>query len=223
MAAFHANKVVAARLHARRIFGAGPILRAMEDKPRVELSSRAEWRAWLAVNHRTAAGVWLVTWKRRTGRPTVAYEEAVEEALCFGWIDGVLNRVDDERSMQYFAPRKPRGTWARSNKERVARLEAAGLMTEAGLAAIAIARANGSWESLDAIDALVVPDDLAAALAASPGARERFDASSGSVRRMALAWVYQAKRPATRAARVEQVATTAASGEPISNLWQRHD
>lgn len=195
----------------------------MDDKPRVELSSRAEWRAWLAANHRTSTGVWLVTWKRRTGRPTIAYEDAVEEALCFGWIDGVLNRVDDERSMQYFAPRKPRGTWARSNKERVARLEAAGLMTEAGRAAVAVARANGSWQSLDAIDALVIPDDLAAALAASPGAREHFDGSSASVRRMALAWVYQAKRPATRAARVAQVAAIAGRGEPISNLWARRD
>jgi uncharacterized protein YdeI (YjbR/CyaY-like superfamily) len=195
----------------------------MDDKPRVELSSRAEWRAWLAANHRTATGVWLVSWKRRTGRPTVAYEEAVEEALCFGWIDGVLNRVDDERSMQYFAPRKHRSTWARSNKERVARLEAAGLMTEAGRTAIELARANGSWESLDVIDALIVPDDLAAALPGSPGARERFDGSTVSVRRMALAWVYQAKRPATRAARVEKIAAFAARGEPISNLWLRRD
>ena len=195
----------------------------MDAKPRVELSSRAEWRAWLTANHRSSAGVFLVSWKRRTGRPTVAYEEAVEEALCFGWIDGVLNKVDDERSMQWFAPRRPRSTWARSNKERVARLEAAGLMTEGGRAAIAIARANGSWESLDAIDSLVVPDDLAAALAARPGARERFDGSSASVRRMTLAWVYQAKRPATRAARVEQVAAIAARGEPISDLWARRD
>jgi uncharacterized protein YdeI (YjbR/CyaY-like superfamily) len=195
----------------------------MEDKPTIQPAGRAEWREWLAANHRTSSGVWLVTWKRRTGQPTVVYEDAVEEALCFGWIDSVLHPLDDERSMQYFAPRKPRGTWARTNKERVARLEAAGLMTDAGRAAIAIARANGSWKSLDAIDALVMPDDLAAALAANPGAREHFDGSSVSVRRMALAWVYQAKRPATRAARVEQVAAIAALGEPISNLWLRRD
>jgi uncharacterized protein YdeI (YjbR/CyaY-like superfamily) len=193
----------------------------MDDKPMVELATRAEWRAWLAANHRTASGVWLVSWKRRTGKPTVAYEEAVEEALCYGWIDGVLGRIDDDRSMQYFAPRKPKGTWARSNKERVARLEAAGLMTDAGRAAVELARANGSWESLDVIDALVVPDDLAAALTARPGARELFDASSASVRRSALAWVYQAKRPETRAARVEQIAAVAGRGEPISSLWRR--
>ena len=193
----------------------------MDDKPRVQPADRAEWRAWLEANHGASSGVWLVSWKRHTGNPTVTYEEGVEEALCFGWIDGMMNRVDDDRTMQYFAPRKPKSTWARSNKERVAWLDAAGLMTEAGRAAVELARANGSWASLDVIDALVVPDDLAAALAARPGARDRFDASSVSVRRSALAWVYQAKRPETRAARVEQIAAIAGRGEPISSLWRR--
>ena len=167
--------------------------------------------------------MWLITWKRRAGEPTVGYEEAVEEALCFGWIDGVIRRVDDDRLMEWFAPRRPKSTWARTNKERVARLEAAGLMTDAGRRAVEIARANGSWESLDVIDALVVPDDLAVALAERPEARERFDASSVSVRRSALAWVYQARRPQTRAARVEQIAATAGRGDPIASLWQRGD
>jgi uncharacterized protein YdeI (YjbR/CyaY-like superfamily) len=195
----------------------------MDDKPRVQPAGRAEWRAWLEANHRASGGVWLITWKRRAGEPTVGYEEAVEEALCFGWIDGVIRRVDDDRLMEWFAPRRPKSTWARTNKERVARLEAAGLMTEAGRRAVEIARANGSWESLDVIDALVVPDDLAVALAERPEARERFDASSVSVRRSALAWVYQARRPQTRAARVEQIAATAGRGDPIASLWQRGD
>ena len=193
----------------------------MEEKPRVQPASRSEWRAWLEANHRVAGGVNLVTWKKRAGQPTVTYEEAVEEALCFGWIDGVLGRLDDDRTTLWFSPRRPKSTWARSNKERVARLEAAGLMTEAGRAAVELARANGSWESLDLIDALVVPDDLAAALAQWPGAREHFEASSASVRRSALAWVYQAKRPTTRAARAEQVAAIAGRGEPIAGLWRR--
>ena len=193
----------------------------MDDRPRIQPATRAEWRAWLEDNHGTSRGVWLVSWKKHTGNPAVAYEEAVEEALCFGWIDGVLNRVDEDRTMQYFAPRKPKSTWARSNKERVARLEAAGHMTDAGRAAVELARGNGSWESLDVIDSLVVPDDLAAALAARSGARDLFDASSESVRRSALAWVYQAKRPETRAARVEQIAAVAGRDEPISSLWRR--
>jgi uncharacterized protein YdeI (YjbR/CyaY-like superfamily) len=195
----------------------------MNDKPRVQPATRAEWRAWLAENHAISSGVWLISWKRRTGKPTVEYEDAVEEALCFGWIDGVLNRVDDERSAQWFAPRKPKGTWARSNKERVARLEAAGLMAPAGMEAVARARANGSWESLDIIDNLIVPEDLAAALDAKPGARQLFDASTVSVRRMCLAWVYQAKRPKTRAAHVAQLAEIAGRGEPLSSLWRRRD
>jgi len=200
----------------------------MDEKPRAEPADRAEWRAWLEVNHCTSHGVWLVTPKRRTGPSTVSYDEAVEEALCFGWIDGAAGRADDgmggvdaDRSMQWFAPRRPKSTWARTNKERAARLEAAGLMAEAGRRAVEMARASGSWESLDAIDALVVPDDLAGALAGRPGAREHFDASSVSVRRSALAWVYQARRPATRASRVEQIAAIAGRGEPISNLWRR--
>jgi uncharacterized protein YdeI (YjbR/CyaY-like superfamily) len=183
--------------------------------------SRAAWREWLAAHHRDSIGVWLVSWKKRTGKPTVAYEEAVEEALCFGWIDGRLRPLDDDRSMQWFSPRRSKSTWARSNKERVARLEAAGLMAAAGLEAAERARANGSWNSLDEIDALVMPADLAAALDAWPGAREHFDAATASARRMALAWVTQVKRPETRAAHVTRVADVAARGEPISNLWRR--
>ena len=87
---------------------ARPILRAREDRPTIQPAGRAEWREWLAANHRSSSGVWLVTWKSRTGQPTVVYEDAVEEALCFGWIDGMMNRVDDDRTMQYFAPRKPK-------------------------------------------------------------------------------------------------------------------
>ena len=181
----------------------------------------AQFRAWLEEHHATAPELLVGFRRRRSGMPTMTWREAVDQALCFGWIDGVLHKLDDDRSMEWFAPRKPKSTWARSNKERVARLEAAGLMTDAGRAAIELARANGSWESLDIIDALIVPDDLAAALAERPGAREHFDASSASVRRSALAMVYQAKRPATRAERVEKIAATAARGERISSLWQR--
>jgi uncharacterized protein YdeI (YjbR/CyaY-like superfamily) len=193
----------------------------MDDGSRFMPDSRTAWREWLAAHHRDSAGVWLVSWKKRTGRPTVVYEEAVEEALCFGWIDGRLRPLDDDRSMQWFSPRRPKSTWARSNKERVARLEAAGFMTAAGLEAVERARANGSWNSLDEIDALVVPADLAAALEARPGAREHFDPWTASARRIALAWATQPKRPETRAAHAERVADIAARGESLSSLWRR--
>jgi uncharacterized protein YdeI (YjbR/CyaY-like superfamily) len=193
----------------------------VDDRPQVHLESRAAWREWLAANHARTEGVWLVTWKARTGRPTFPYEEAVEEALCFGWIDGQLGRGGDEKTMQWFAPRRPKSTWARSNKERVARLEAAGQMTPAGTAAIERAKANGSWNALDDIDNMVMPPDLAAALAERDGARANWASSSKSSRRMALAWVTQVKSPDIRARRVARVADQVARGERITDIFNR--
>jgi uncharacterized protein YdeI (YjbR/CyaY-like superfamily) len=195
----------------------------MDEAPRIEADTRAEWRAWLAANHATVKGAWLVLWKRRSGRTAMTYEDAVEEALCFGWIDGRMNRLDDDRMIQWFAPRRPRSTWARTNKERVERLEAAGLMTDAGRAVIAVAQANGSWNSLDQIDDLVMPADLEAALGAQDGARAHFDSRSVSTRRMALGWVTQVKSPAIRAARIEQVVGVCVRREPLSRLWPGRD
>jgi len=108
----------------------------LNDAEVVQLEDRAEWRAWLRRNHETASGVWLVTWKKPTGRPRVDYDAAVEEALCFGWVDSKSRSVDDERTSLYFTPRKPKSNWSESNLARVARLEAAGLMTEAGRRAL---------------------------------------------------------------------------------------
>jgi uncharacterized protein YdeI (YjbR/CyaY-like superfamily) len=193
----------------------------VDDRQQVHLESRAAWREWLTANHARAEGVWLLTWKARTGRSTFPYEEAVEEALCFGWIDGQLGKGGDERTMLWFAPRRPKSTWARSNKERVARLEAAGLMTPAGLAAIERAKANGSWNALHDIDNLVVPPDLAAALGERAGARDAWEGSSPSSRRMALAWVTQVKSPEIRARRVARVADQVARGERIVDIFAR--
>jgi uncharacterized protein YdeI (YjbR/CyaY-like superfamily) len=194
---------------------------AVDDKPQVHLETRAAWREWLAANHASGGGVWLVTWKRRTGRPTIPYEEAVEEALCFGWIDGQMGKAEDERMFQWFAPRRPKSTWARSNKERVARLEASGQIAPAGLAAIERAKANGSWNALDDIDSMVVPPDLAAALAERPGATDNFEAAAPSSQRMALAWITQVKSPEIRARRVARAADQAASGKRLSGVFDR--
>jgi uncharacterized protein YdeI (YjbR/CyaY-like superfamily) len=190
----------------------------VNDGPRLYLETRAEWRAWLAENHRQPTGAWLVSWKRATGKPFVPYEEAVEEALCFGWIDGVFNRIDGERTAQWFAPRRRGSTWASSNKKRVERLIAAGLMTGAGLAAIERAKADGSWTALDAAESLELPDDLAAALDAVPGAREGYDAYSPSTRKMVLFYVTGAKRPETRARRIAELAPRLAARESAATL-----
>ena len=184
-----------------------------EEGERFHPESRAEWRAWLAGHHDRRDEVWLVLWRQRSGRTGLAYEEAVQEALCFGWIDGKSAGVDDERTMLRFSPRKRGSGWARSNKLRVERLLAEGLMTEAGLALIEEAKRDGSWTRLDAVEDLVVPDDLAAALAGHPGARENWDGFPRSVRRAALLGIVEAKRPETRAKRVAETARLTARGE----------
>lgn len=169
----------------------------------------AAWRAWLEANHTRPDGIWLITYRRASSKATFTYEQAVEEALCYGWIDGHTKTLDEERGMQWYAPRRAGSVWARSNKERVARLIADGRMTPAGLAKIEAAQADGSWTLLDSVERLEVPDDLAAEFDKYPDARAHFDAFPPSARRMALAWIATAKRPATRAQRVSETARLA--------------
>lgn len=183
---------------------------ALDDAPLVHADDRETWRAWLEANHATARGAWLVTWRARSGRPGLDYEAAIEEALCVGWVDSTGGRFDEDRGKLYFAPRKARSVWAASNKARVERLIAEGRVTPAGLAAIERAKANGSWELLDSVERLEVPDDLAAALDARPPAADNFAGFTPSARKMLLGWIAQARRPETRAARIEKTAVAAA-------------
>lgn len=173
-------------------------------------AGRAEWRQWLTTHHASAPGVWLVYGKKASGLPSLGYAEAVEEALCFGWIDSHPRKLDADRTQLLFTPRKPRSGWSKVNKERLARLEAAGQLMPAGLAAIARARQNGAWESLDAAEAGHIPADLAQALAANAAAQANFSAFSPSSRKMILTWVLGAKQPDTRARRVAETVRLAA-------------
>lgn len=182
------------------------------DAPQVQAEDRATWRAWLEANHAAVPGAWLVTWRKGHG-PVLDYEAAVEEALCFGWVDSTGGRVDNARTKLYFAPRRDRSEWSASNKARVERLLAAGLLRPAGLAAIERAKANGMWTALDEVEQGIVPDDLAAAFDAHPPAAERFAAFPWFARRALLLWISQAKKPATRAARVLETAVRAARNE----------
>jgi uncharacterized protein YdeI (YjbR/CyaY-like superfamily) len=186
---------------------------ALDDAPQVHADDRASWHAWLEANHGTAHGAWLVTWRRRSGRARLEYEAAVEEALCFGWVDSTGGSVDDERGKLYFAPRKPRSVWAASNKARVERLIAEGRMAPAGLAAIERAKANGSWSVLDSAERLEIPADLAAALEVRPPAAVNFAAFPPSARKMLLGWIAVAQRPETRVVRITKVAEAAARNE----------
>ena len=181
--------------------------------------TRAAWRRWLEESHGRREGVWLISYKKSTGKLAFDYEASVEEALCFGWVDSKGNKLDDERTMLWFAPRQPRSGWSRPNKERVARLIAAGLMHPAGLAKIEAAKQNGSWTALDAVENLEIPPDLAQALAAQPSAQTHFDLFPRSVKRATLEWIANAKRPETRARRILETAALAAKNER-ANQWR---
>ncbi len=183
------------------------------DRPHVHPETTAQWRTWLRRNHASSTGVDLVSWKAHTGRPRVSYEDAVVEALAYGWVDSKAGTLDDQRSTIWFSPRRPNSGWARTNKARVERLLAEGRMAPAGQAAIDRAKANGTWTLLDDVEDLVVPDDLAAALGQHPGAAARWEAFPPSARRSILAWIVQARRPETRARRVGETAQKAARGE----------
>jgi uncharacterized protein YdeI (YjbR/CyaY-like superfamily) len=182
------------------------------DLPLYHPETRAALRAWFDANHTSARGVWLVSWRQATGRPAVPYEEVVEEALRVGWIDSTAGTLDDERSMQLLTPRRPKSTWTRRNRERVEQLEAAGLLTEAGRAAVETAKANGWWTILDPVEDLLEPDDLAAALDATPRARTAWDGFPPSSRKMMLWWVISAVRPETRERRIARIVAEAAEG-----------
>jgi uncharacterized protein YdeI (YjbR/CyaY-like superfamily) len=184
----------------------------------VYAKNRAAWRRWLAKHHASARGIWLVYDKKSSRDDRLSWVDAVGEALCFGWIDSTAKSLDDARYLQLFTPRKPKSTWSRVNKERVARLVDEGRMAPAGLAAIALAKSNGSWSSLDSVEALEVPDDLAAAFAKHPEAARNFAAFSPSSRKGYLHWVSQAVRAETRAQRITEVVVHCAANRKARQL-----
>jgi uncharacterized protein YdeI (YjbR/CyaY-like superfamily) len=181
--------------------------------------SRAEWREWLRENHTRSSGVWLVSFKKGTGKSRFDYNESVEEALCFGWVDSKPNKLDEERSMLWFAPRKGKTGWSKPNKERVERLVKAGLMQPAGWAKVEQAKTDGSWSLLDAVEELQVPRDLLEALARLPPAEQNFLNFPRSAKRGILEWVLQAKRPETRTARIQETARLAQLNQR-ANQWR---
>lgn len=182
------------------------------DLPIYHPSDLAAWRTWLAAHHGRARGVWVATWRKPSGRVAVAYADLVEEAICFGWIDSTVNVLDDHRALQLMTPRKPKSSWTRLNRRRVAALEAEGRMSEAGRRAVEVARANGWWTIYDPIEDMVEPDDLAGALDATPAGRAAWDTFPPSARKQMLWWVATAGRPETRARRITRIVSEAAQG-----------
>lgn len=172
----------------------------------------AAWRAWLTAHHDRARGVWVATWRKASGRDPVPYVDLVEEALCFGWIDSTTSTLDDDRGLQLMTPRKPKSSWTRLNKDRCAAMEAQGRMTDAGRRAIEVAKANGWWMLYDTVEDLIEPDDLTAALDASPAARSAWDGFPPSARKQMLWSIVSAAKPETRANRIAKVVSEAAQG-----------
>lgn len=182
------------------------------DMPIFHAETRDSVRAWLLAHHAGERGVWLATWRSGSGRPVVPYPEVVEEAICVGWIDSTVNVLDDDRRLQLLTPRKPRSGWTRLNRERAARMEAQGLMTDAGRRAVAAAQANGWWTIYDPVEDLIEPEELAAALDASPAARAAWDSWPPSIRKQQLWSIVSAAKPETRARRIATIIAAAESG-----------
>jgi uncharacterized protein YdeI (YjbR/CyaY-like superfamily) len=184
----------------------------------VHPKSRAAWRQWLTKHHESNSGVFVVTYKKAAGIRDMSYDDMVEEALCFGWIDSKPQKLDEDRTMLYFSPRKAKSGWSRPNKIRVEAMIKAGLMTAAGLAKIDAAKENGTWEALDAVEDLALPVDLVNELKRYANASANFDAFPRSAKRGILEWISLAKRSETRAKRIEETARLA-QDNVRANQW----
>jgi uncharacterized protein YdeI (YjbR/CyaY-like superfamily) len=177
-------------------------------------TDRAAWRSWLAAHHDAKKEIWLIFFKAHTGKPSVTYRDAVEEALCFGWIDGIIKRIDDEKYAQRFSPRRPGSRWSESNKARVRKMIREGLMTPTGMALVEAGKKSGAWHNASAVERPdAAPAGLDAALAKNTKARRFWESLPPSYRRLYAAWVLDAKRDETRAKRVATVVSRCADGK----------
>src|SRR5688572_27004047 len=180
--------------------------------------SPLQWRKWLAKNHSKKHSIWLIFYKKSAKALTLTWSEAVDEALCYGWIDGTKKSIDEERSIQYFSRRKPKSVWSKINKGKVQRLIDEGKMTKAGYASIETARQNGSWTILDAVEDLKIPKDLAKAFREHAGSKAFFTGLSKSVKKMILQWIILAKRPRSEERRIKEIAERAAQKRKPKHL-----
>lgn len=172
-------------------------------------TSLSAWRKWLAKNHLSKRAVWLVFHTKSSKKPSITWSEAVDVALCFGWIDSKKIKIDTETSHQFFSKRRPNGTWSKINKEKVQKLIDKGLMTQAGYESIETAKQNGSWTILDEVEELIIPKDLEKAFEKHKGAKDYFLSLSKTIRKMMLQWIVLAKRPETRQKRIVEIAECA--------------
>lgn len=179
---------------------------------------RNAWRKWLQANHQIMDSVWLVIYKKGSDTSSVNYEEAVEEALCYGWIDSRPQKRNEECFLLTFSKRKPKSVWSATNKKRLEKLIAANKMAPAGLAAVEIAKENGSWTSIDKVEAMEMPDALSKALKKNKTAKKYFDAFPPSAKKGIYQWITTAKTEETRNKRVNETVDLAAKNIR-ANQW----
>ena len=177
----------------------------MEDKEHHYFKNATEWREWLMKNHQSSKGVYLIFYKVSSEFESMRWEEAVQVAICFGWIDSTVRKIDEERRKQVFSPRKDKSVWSKLNKTYIEKLIKENLMHESGLAKIEIAKKNGSWESLDAVEELMIPTDLENAFKKNNEAYNNYLNFSPSYRKSYLYWLNQAKREETRTNRITEI------------------
>lgn len=181
-------------------------------------TSQTAWRKWLQENHLSKQAVWLVFYNKKSDKKSISWSEAVDVALCFGWIDSKKIKIDDETSHQFFSTRKPKSTWSKINKEKIQRLTADGLMTEAGLDVIKVAKQNGSWTILDDVEELIIPADLDKALLDKQNAKEYFLSLSKSAKKLLLTGLVFAKTTQTRQKRIVEIIESAEQNLKPKNL-----
>ena len=181
-------------------------------------TSQTMWRKWLQDNHISKQAVWLVFYNKKSKIKSITWSEAVDEALCFGWIDSKKISIDKETSHQFFSKRKPKSTWSKINKEKIERLIEQGLMTEQGFASIETAKQNGSWTILDEVEELIIPADLEEVFIEKPNAKEYFLSLSKSVRKIILSWLVFAKSMETRQKRITEIIESAEQNQKPKHL-----
>lgn len=180
-------------------------------------TSQKDWREWLVENHQSKQSIWLIYYTKKSDNPSLTWREAVDEALCFGWIDSTQKKIDEFSFMQFFSKRKPKSIWSKVNKDKVQELIDNNKMTKAGFESIEVAKKNGSWTILDEVEELIIPQDLENAFKEYEGSKDYFFSQSKSVKKMILSWIVLAKRPETRQKRIDEIAESAGQ-----NLRPKH-
>lgn len=172
-------------------------------------TSQEDWRKWLEENHESRQSIWLIYFTKKSDVPSLTWREAVDEALCFGWIDSTQKKIDEFSFMQFFSKRKPKSIWSKINKDKVQELIDSKKMTKAGLESIEVAKKNGSWTILDEVEELIIPNNLEVAFKEYEGSKDYFLSLNKSVKKMILSWIVLAKRQETRQKHIDEIAESA--------------